>query len=133
MLWSRAAIQRPVWLIANQENGRMEVLKVHFGNAEEALPVFSFEEEAEAFLRLEVPEAGWRVRETTTEELVSLLYGLCEGVERVVLDPLLPSKVGGDALISLVSLDRERFLRGLLSDHRVGETAGETVPAEVAQ
>jgi len=55
------------------------------------LPVFSFKEEAETFLRLLGAEGktGWcRSRETTAGELVSVLQALCAQVWGVALDPL---------------------------------------------
>ena len=64
-------------------------------------------------------------------ELVSVLYGPCAGVKKVALDPL-PPEVGGEEMIGLVSLSRERFVMGLTDEHepthqslpRVGVTAG---------
>ena len=78
----------PYWLIAKSENSRIEVLILD-RHGEEMLPVFSHEEEAEMFLRL-LRGVGedWRVRESRTGELVSVLYGLsCAGVKEVALDP----------------------------------------------
>src|SRR5215213_8728805 len=98
------------WLLARQENGCMEVYTL--GPGGEALPVFSFKEEAEMFLRLEALGEGWRTRKTTSGELVSMLYGLCGGVRRVALDPL-PAVCGGEAMLGLVSLEREIFARTL--------------------
>jgi hypothetical protein len=44
----------------------MDMLILDPDGEEEALPVFSYEEEAAAFLGLQAPERGWRARETTT-------------------------------------------------------------------
>jgi hypothetical protein len=88
---SRAS-RRPLWLIAKHDDGRMDVLTLGpDGNGEEeeeALPVFSYEEEAQAFLRLQASGKGWRARETRVGELISLLYGPCRSIEKVALDPL---------------------------------------------
>ncbi len=88
-------------------------MEVHtIGPDDEALPVFSFEEEAEMFLRLEALEEGWWTRETTAGELISLLYGPCAGVRRIALDPL-PAVCGGEAMLDLVSLERKDFAQTL--------------------
>jgi hypothetical protein len=89
----------------------MDVLTLDPGGDREALPVFSFEEEAETFLQLEMPGMGWLATRTTAGELVSLLHGPCAGVERVALDPL--PTVCGETMVDLVSLGRENFLRNL--------------------
>ncbi len=104
---------RPLWIIARQDNGRMDVLTTFHGKNGEALPVFGFEEEAEMFLRLKTPGACWRANETTPGELVSLLYGPCAGVKSVVLDPL--PVVGGGIFADLTG--RDRFVRNLLGGH----------------
>ena len=77
MIGSRIA--RPLfWLIANHDQGdRIDAFIMDSGGKGETLPVFSFKEEAEAFLRLEVLGTGWRTRKTTGEELVSLLLRSC--------------------------------------------------------
>jgi hypothetical protein len=92
----------------------MGVLTVDLGSGEEALPVFSFGEEAELFLAgLVAPGEGWRVRRTAAGELISVLMGPCAGVGRVLLDPL-PALTTGTAA-DLVGVDREDFLELLLS------------------
>lgn len=102
------------WLIAKNENGRLEVLATRLAGAEEALPVFSHEEEAEMFFRLwEVGSDGWQVRESTAGELISVLYGPCASVERVALDPLPEMLV--EWTFGLVSLSRKRFVDLVLS------------------
>ena len=76
------------------------------------LPVFSFGEEAEMFLRLGTLEAGWEAGRFTTGGLVSMLRGSLAGVGRVALDPL--PEVCGKELVRLVSVDRYDFVRVLL-------------------
>lgn len=93
---------------------------VALGNYGEVLPVFSHEEEAEAFLRLGAPGAGWQVRETMAGELVSILYGLCSGVEKVALDP-----PGLNGEVDLVSLDRKEFARTLVGESYPGARDGQ--------
>jgi hypothetical protein len=100
--------RRPLWLIANHENGRMDVL-ILGSDDKETLPVFSFEEEAETFLRLGEMGTGWWARETTGGELFSLLYGPCAGVKRVTLDPL--PVVDSEMIFDLAGSGREDFLR----------------------
>jgi hypothetical protein len=77
----------PFWLIAKYRTGGMEVLRIALASGREALPVFSFEDEARMFLELGAP-GGWRVRETTAGELTSVLCGAYANVDRVVLDPV---------------------------------------------
>ncbi len=88
--------RRPLWIITSYCNNRMEVLTLdpdgELGGGA-SLPVFSFEEEAQAFLGLsedDQEEGGrrWLCRETTAGELVSVLLAPCAGVRQVTLDPL---------------------------------------------
>ncbi len=100
------------WLISQTANGRIEVLTID-RNGEEALPVFSHEEEAETFLQPGDADAGWRTTESRAGGLVSVLYGPCARVTHVVLDPQ-PERVG-DTTAELVSLPRERFVDRVLA------------------
>ena len=96
---------RPFWLMAEQRCNELEVFTI----GSNVLPVFSFREEAEMFLRFGVPEKkGWPVSETTREELASVLYGPCREVTHVALDPVL-------GLVEFASLSREHFMRVFLS------------------
>ena len=104
---------RSFWLIATRAHGRMEVLTIAAGG-ETVLPLFSFQEEVELFLRLEAKGADWWPRETTTGELVSLLLGLCARVDKVALDPL--PGLGKREIIGLVSMDRRHFVRHLMGE-----------------
>jgi hypothetical protein len=107
MAKSRAP-RRPLWLIANHDNGRMHVFTLG-SDDKETLPVFSFEEEAETFLQLGEMGTGWRSRETTAGELISLLHGPCAGVKRVALDPL--PVVDGEMVFDLAGWGSRDFLR----------------------
>ena len=79
---------------------------------EVALPVFSFEDEARMFLEIG-KLGGWRVRETSDGELISVLCGPCAGVRKVVLDPL--PGLDGEGMNDLLSMEREAFMESLLS------------------
>ena len=107
------ATRRSFWLIVTRAHGSMEVLTIDAGG-ETVLPIFSFREEVELFLHLQAKEADWWPRETTTGELVSLLLGLCAGVDKVALDPL--PGLGGKEVVELVSTGRKHFLRHLLGE-----------------
>jgi hypothetical protein len=100
------------WLITKNEHGPLEVLTTNLSGGEEALPVFSHEEEAEMFLYLGGLGDGWRARESVAGELSSILCGLCAGVKKVALDPL--PKMLDEKTMGLVSLERERFLNLVL-------------------
>ncbi len=103
--------RNPYWLIARRTNHRLEVLTSRLADGRRVLPIFSFEEEAALYLRRGIL-GSWRLWRTETGELVSLLYGLCRGVELVALDPV--SDVETDVVNGLVSLERERFAHVLL-------------------
>jgi hypothetical protein len=103
------------WLIAERQDKRIEVLTLHTDGTQETLPVFSSEEEAEIFLRFGGVTGGWRARESSAGELVSVLYGPCAGVRKVALDPS-PEMVN-EGTVGLVSLLRESFL-GLIMVRR---------------
>jgi hypothetical protein len=110
----RAGTQR-YWVIAKDAKdgvGQLELLTVDLDGTGEALPVFSFEEEAEMFLLLQTTEDGREVRETTPGQLVSILYGPCADVGRVMLDPL--PEIGPRMQISLLSMDRNAFVESVM-------------------
>ncbi|MGH3148338.1 MAG: hypothetical protein ACRDTR_21355 [Rubrobacter sp.] len=107
----RKTYSGPFWLIAKYRTGGLEVLRTILASGEEALAVFSFEDEAGMFLELGT-SGGWRVRETTAGELTSVLFGPCAGVDRVVLDPL-PGQFAR-ALMDLASVGREAFMETYL-------------------
>jgi hypothetical protein len=60
------------------------------------LPVFSFPEEAEMFMRLDGLDGDWEVREGVADDFFPHFFGTRERVESVVLDPL-PGAMGDGA------------------------------------
>jgi hypothetical protein len=92
----------------------MGVLTLDTGSDSEALAIFSYEEEAETFLRLGTPGADWRARKTTAGELVSLLDGPCAGVKKVALDPL--PVVDCEMVLDLEGSGRQEFLRNFVGE-----------------
>jgi hypothetical protein len=112
----RKSYSRAFWLIVKYRTGGMEVLRIKLASGEEALPVFSFEDEARMFFELGTSD-GWRVRQTAAGELISILFGPCAGVRWVALDPL----PGPDAaaLADLVSMRRKAFMASLLNMQRL--------------
>ena len=110
----RAGTQR-YWVIAKDAKdgfGQPDLLTVDLDGSGEALPVFSFEEEAEMFLLLQTTEEGREVRETTPGQLVSILYGSCADIRRVMLDPL--PEIGASLQISLLGMDRNKFVESVM-------------------
>src|SRR5919112_1060469 len=113
----RAGTQR-YWVIAKDVKdakdgfGRPDLLAVDLDGTGQALPIFSFEEEAEMFLWLQTTEDGWEVRETAPEQLVSILYGPCANIGRVMLDPL--PEIGARMQNSLLGMDRNDFVESVL-------------------
>jgi hypothetical protein len=111
----RRAVTQRYWVIANDTKdgfGQLDLLTVDLDGTAEALPIFSFEEEAEMFLWLQRTEEGWEVRETTPGQLVSILYGPCADVGRVMLDPL--PEIGASMQISLLGMDRNDFVESVM-------------------
>ncbi len=116
----RKTYSTPFWLIVKYRVGGMEVLRTILASGEEALPVFSFEDEASMFLELGT-SGCWQVKETTAGELTSILFGPCAGVGRVVLDPL-PGPFA-ERLMDLVSMGRKAFMESYLKDEETSPLA----------
>ena len=100
------------WLVVREGVGRPEPMTTELADGRRTLCVFSFGEEARLFLHLGDVGGGWRVRAAGVRELVSVLSGLCGGVELVALDPL-PQREA-EALNGLLCADQERFAGCLL-------------------
>jgi hypothetical protein len=115
---SSALLRRPLWIITSYQNDQMELLTIDAGVDGCFLAVFSFEEEAEAFLHLSVDgeKKEWQSKQTKAGELVSVLLGPYAHVKQVALDPLpLPL---GRAMLALVSVTWDTFLGYLLEDRK---------------
>jgi hypothetical protein len=111
----RRAVTQRYWVIANDTKdgfGQLELLTVDLDGTGEALPVFSFEEEAEMFLWLQPSEEGQKVREIAPGQLVSILYGPCADTGRVMLDPL--PEIGARVQIGLLGMDRNDFVESVM-------------------
>src|SRR5918992_1183031 len=101
------------WLISEKRNNRIEVLTIRTDDEQETLPVFSSEEEAEIILRFGGVTGGWRARESSVGELVSVLSGPCAGVKKMALDPSPEMVVEGT--VGLDSLLRESFIGQIMA------------------
>lgn len=112
----RSAARRPYWLIRRPMGGYIEALTVESGGIE-ALPVFSFEEEAELFLSLGVSGGGWKVGRSGAGEILSFLHGPLSDVHGVALDPV-PECCGG-SLLELLTIGREEFEEAVLGSNPV--------------
>jgi hypothetical protein len=111
--------RRPLWIIISYENNQMDALTIGPHLAESFLALFSYEEEAKAFLCLlgdGEKEEGWRREQTTAAELVSVLLGPCADVKGVALDSL-PLELSRE-ILPLVSMSRDLFLQYLLEERR---------------
>jgi hypothetical protein len=104
---SRLSSHSAWWLLARDGDSQSEVLTLAFGGYE-MLPVFSFREEAEMYLLIEILGGDWQVREISAGELVSLLHEKCAIVSSVALDPL--PGAWADKVAELVGLDCKRFV-----------------------
>ncbi len=114
------------WLIVKNDNGPLQALTIDL-DGQEALPIFSFREEAEMFVRFEAWD-GWWVRETSAGELVLLLFGpYLLHVKKVALDPL--PEICDEGMTRLLSVSKKHFAPVLLSDRggRVTLAPGSTI------
>lgn len=80
---ARTPGRNSLWLIVRSGRSCTDVMTLE-SSGERVLPVFSFEEEGVSYVGI---RDGWRIKEVGAGELVSLLYGPCRNVKRVILDP----------------------------------------------
>jgi hypothetical protein len=76
------------YVIARYEANGLELLHIPLESGEETLPMFTSKVAARDFLVSKTLGQEWYVRESYAGELVSLLLGLCAGIEWVLIDPL---------------------------------------------
>src|SRR4051794_24932287 len=98
----------PQYIIAKRSNGSLELLRISLAAGEIALPVFSFEELAQEFLKYRALGSEWYIRKSYNGEMISLLLGPCTDVERILPNPLPDPLAAQGALLN--SMDRERFM-----------------------
>jgi hypothetical protein len=124
---SGALTVRPLWIITRYEDNRMDALTIGSDLDGGFLALFSYEEEAEAFLLLlgDNEKKRWQSEQTTAGGLVSVLLGPCADVKGVALDPL-PMALSRE-MLPLVSMSRDLFLQYLLEERR--EAAEELAPS----
>jgi hypothetical protein len=125
---SGALTVRPLWIITRYEDNRMDALTIGSDLDGGFLALFSYEEEAEAFLLLlgdNEKKQRWQSEQTTAGGLVSVLLGPCADVKGVALDPL-PMALSRE-MLPLVSMSRDLFLQYLLEERR--EAAEELAPS----
>ncbi len=108
----RRAASRRYWVIAKAGFGWLEPLAIGLDVKGRALPLFTFEEEAEMFLWFRKEEYGWKVMETTPGQIVSILYGPCADSGTVLLNPL--PEIEACARIDTVSVDRNEFVGSII-------------------
>jgi hypothetical protein len=83
-------------------------LMVSISDGKEALALFSGEEEARMFCHFCEEGASANLRQTTTGEVISLLYCPWCAAKHVALDPY-PEILGSRLLLGVLTLDREDF------------------------
>ena len=116
---SSALGQRALWILTSYQHNQIEPLTLDPTGDGAFLPVFSFKDEARTFLELlgdEEKERGWRSRETSPGELISVLLAPCAKVKRVALDPLPLSC--GEAILPFISIKRNHFVKELMVEGR---------------
>lgn len=119
----------PRWLIADLSGSNMDVFTIEDGG-ERVLPIFSFRDEAEMYVRLQVaPPPGsppgapsWEPRASSPGEIVSVLYGPLSDVTKVALDPL--PEVCGASVLDLLCVRREAFVLSLVGEGASAASAG---------
>lgn len=102
----------PVWyMISRRERNRLEVLTVSSAG-EEMLPIFATKQAARGFLRSGNLEAGWRIRESTAGELISLLLSRLADVGRISVYPR-PEGLFDDA-VTAEGVSKREFIAFLM-------------------
>lgn len=121
------------WLVEKDGSRGKEILTLQPSLGQDTLPVFSFREEAEMFLCLRGSrdglQDGWRIRETTPGELLSLFYTLLGGITHVTLDPIPENSfLDTSGLLSITRKDFVARLRSLVDRCTVVGIGGSRPP-----
>jgi hypothetical protein len=118
------AAGRARWLIVSLTDGKTDVLTLD-GGGDRVLPVFSFRDEADMYVHLQLGTPGWGPRVFSADEIVSMLLSSLSEVTRVALDPL--PEACDKTLLDLLCVRRDAFVRALL-----GEEGDFAAPAETS-
>lgn len=102
------------WAIARHKHNRLDLFEARIGGGN-VLPVFSSEEQAEAFL-LSQATGEWETRPTGVGELISLLSDPYRHTTRVALDP--PPEAMDETIPVPVGMGQQVFLDSLLGRGR---------------
>jgi hypothetical protein len=116
---------RTYWIVTRRETGRTAPLIVTLPEGGEALPVFSFEEEAEMFLWFVENGDEWQAFEVSGGEVLSFLFGPRAIAQNVALDP--SPEIVNEMAVGLVTLSRERFVGRIVDADDAG--SGDRPPA----
>ena len=103
----RTRTVRVFWMVLEGSPQALPLM-VFLSDDKEALALFSGEEEARMFCHFCEGEASTNIRQTTTGEVISLLYCPWCAAEHVVLDPF-PEILGSRLLLGLLTLSRADF------------------------
>jgi len=105
-------LRQPYRLIVNSEKDRMDVLTMELSTGRKVLPIFSHDEEAEEFVHFGSLGTSWRIRKTSTRELVSVLSRSDTDIGWVALDPWPGIHV--EMALDLIGVGRRDFVEQLL-------------------
>ncbi len=109
---------RAFWVLLD-DSGPVHPFTLPLPDGRAAIAVFSSEEEAKMFCHFRKRAADLSVRETSTGEILSLLYCPWCAAKHVALDPL-PEVLGDAWLLELLTLDRHSFDRHFASGFSTG-------------
>jgi hypothetical protein len=104
----RTSTVHAFWMVL-EGSARGLPLMVFLSDGTEAMALFSGEEEARMFCHFCEEGASANIRQTTTGEVISLLYCPWCAAKHVALDSF--SEILGEWLLGLLTLDREDFAR----------------------
>ena len=96
------------WIVLEGSARRLP-LTMFLSDGTEAMALFSGQEEARMFCHFCEEEASTNIRQTTTGEVISLLYCPWCAAKHVALDPF--PEILGNRLMGLLTLDRADFAR----------------------
>ena len=104
----RTSTVRAFWIVLEGSARRLP-LTVFLSDGSEAMALFSGDEEARMFCHFCKEGASAIIRQTTADEVLSLLYCPWCAAKHVALDPF--SEILGGRLMGLLTLDRADFAR----------------------